>query len=201
MPITNLDRSGAFGASDASTMMRNWGTKTFKEWWMVKTGIFPNPKLDNAGIRAGNFLEVPVLEALDIPGMKFGKEPFVYPHNEYLRVNLDGYTNDTIYEVKCVGKTSFEKYRKKPSKEHWRQCQVQMIASGMRFCKLVIYPLTDRDYTEDAFINPQIDASRILIHDIAFDEEFKAEFLDVLSYLSECLRHKILPDAGRRRRK
>jgi len=40
--ITNKDRSGWFGASDTSTIVGNYKTKTFKKWWLVKLGLSEN---------------------------------------------------------------------------------------------------------------------------------------------------------------
>lgn len=37
--IHNHDRSKWFGASDTSTIMGRWDTKTFERFWRVKLGI------------------------------------------------------------------------------------------------------------------------------------------------------------------
>lgn len=37
--IADQDRSGWFGASDASYIMGSWDTKSFERWWLQKLGL------------------------------------------------------------------------------------------------------------------------------------------------------------------
>jgi hypothetical protein len=202
MPITNLDRSGYFGASDTSTMLRNWDTKTFKDWWLVKLGIIENPLLDNKYIRAGNLLEIPILRSLNIPDMQFGTDPFygeAYIARK-LRINLDGYTEDTIYEVKCIERTRASKYRTKIPLEYERQCQVQMFGTGKRKCNLVVYSMSPHEYEEDFLMFSDINPDKIMIRPIEYSEKFiLEEYAPVLEYLTDCLEREMVPDPSKRR--
>lgn len=130
--IQSKDRSGYVGASDSSTVVGNWKTKTFEKWWLEKLGILVS-HLTSEAIKAGNNYERKILEALELPDMEYDKQIII----GRLRVNLDGNTADTIYECKTH---KADKEFKVP-KNYWRQVQVQMYASGLRKAYIVAYPL------------------------------------------------------------
>ena len=92
--ISDKDRSGYIGASDTDKVIGNWKTKTFEKWWMQKLGI-NRDHFNNKYTSAGTHYEHKILESLGIP-MEFDKQVVV----GRLRVNLDGNTEDCIFECK-----------------------------------------------------------------------------------------------------
>ena len=180
--ITDKDRSYYIGASDVSYVMGSWDTPTFAKWWMVKLGVLTNSFTTEA-MEAGNAYEHPILDALNIPGLQ--KDAQIIKGR--LRVNLDGSTDDCIYEVKTykAGKAF------KPTQNYIRQVNVQMYITGLRKAYIVSYGLTPEDYK--CHHNP-IDPRRITYHKIRYDRRFIAQFEKRLLYLSECLEEKKHPD-------
>lgn len=183
--IASQDRSGYFGASDTSTIVGNWNTKSFENWWMVKLGLKQH-HLVNEAIQAGNNYEHDILKALDIEDLEMDKQIII----DRLRVNLDGNTKDTIYEVKTHKTT--DKYEPfKVPKNYWRQVQVQMYASGLRNCYIVVYNLTDEDYKN--FFNP-IEKERIQFIKIDYDKDFiEQEYKPKLAILTEAIKKGVFP--------
>lgn len=176
--ITDQDRSGWFGASDTHYIMSNWNTKSWNDWWQVKLGLatgFPS----NMYMEAGNFYEHGILALLDIPNMELDKQ--VRIEELRLRVNLDGCTDDTIYEVKTYKATR----NFKVSKSYYQQVQVQMYATGLRKAKIVAYPLFEEDYLYPDYLN--LEKELVEIYEIEYDEEFISEYLTRLSILRDYL--------------
>lgn len=130
--IQSQDRSGYIGASDTSMVVGNWQTKTFEQWWLEKLGL-NKKQLNTEAIKAGNNYEHKVLEALDIEALEMDKQII----KNKLRVNLDGNTDDCIYEVK----THNSNKEFKVSKQYWRQAQVEMYASNIFNLYIVAYEL------------------------------------------------------------
>lgn len=181
--IADQDRSGWFGASDTDKITGNWKTATFEKWWMQKIGI-NRDRIDNKFTLAGTHYEHRILESLDIP-MELDKQ--IILEDLLLRVNLDGNTEDTIFECKTY---RFEKGFKLPRK-YINQVQVQMFASGLRKAKIIAYGLTEGDY-ENFFHD--IDPERRIEFDIPYDERWINEaYLPKLKYLAECLREGRFP--------
>lgn len=180
--ITDKDRSYYIGASDVSYVMGSWDTPTFAKWWMVKLGVLTNGFTTEA-MEAGNAYEHPILDALNVPGLQ--KDAQIIRGR--LRVNLDGSTDDCIYEVKTykAGKAF------RPTQNYIRQVNVQMYITGLRKAYIVSYGLTPEDYK--CHHNP-IDPRRIAYHKIRYDRRFIAQFEKRLFYLSECLEEKKHPD-------
>lgn len=182
--IASKDRSGYFGASDTDKIIGNWKTKTWLTWWMQKIGI-NNDHFDNQYTLAGTHYEHRILESLGIP-MELDKQFIV--EELLLRVNLDGNTNDCIYECKT---TQAEKEFKMP-KKYINQVQVQMFASGIHRAKVVVYRLNCDDY--DNFFHP-IDPRRRFEEPIAYDEHWiNTVYLPKLRILADCLKRGVLPD-------
>lgn len=175
--IADKSRSEFFGASDTPYIIGNYNTKTFEKWWMQKIGI-NRDHFDNKYTLAGTHFEHRILESLGIP-MELDKQIII--EDLKLRVNLDGNTEDTIFECKSY---KHENGFKMPKKYIW-QVQVQMFASGLRKAKIVVYGLVEADY--DNFFRP-IDPSRRDEVVIAYDERWINEvFLPKLRYLAKCL--------------
>ena len=182
--IASKDRSGWFGASDTDYIIGNWETETFKKWWLTKLGII-NSNFQNKYLLAGTHKEHQILNSLQIPLLELDKQILI-PELK-LRVNLDGNTNECIFECKTH---SVEKPFKVPIK-YKRQVWVQMFASGFRQAKIVSYGLTESDY--DNFFLP-IEKNRRSITDIPYNEKFiNEEYLPKLKYLARCLEKGILP--------
>ena len=175
--IADKDRSGYFGASDTDKIVGNWKTKTFEKWWMQKIGI-NRDHFDNKYTLAGTHYERRILESLDIP-MEFDKQ--IILEDLKLRVNLDGNTEDTIYECKTY---KWEKGFNIPRK-YIQQVQVQMFASGLRKAQIIIYGLTEGDY-DNYFhkIDPERRGAIVLTYDETWINEV---YLPKLKYLAECL--------------
>ena len=180
--ISSKDRSGWFGASDVDYIVGNWTTKSFLKWWMTKLDLHHN-NFENISMNAGTNKEHQLLEYLGIPCFdKQIKLPSIK-----LRVNLDGNSVDTIYEVKTH---SAEKPFKVPLK-YKRQVWVQMYATGMRKAYIVAYGLKEEDY-KNYFL--PIDKDRLQEIPIEYNDDFiQNEFLPKVKYLANCLEKGCLP--------
>ena len=128
--IQSKDRSGYIGASDTSYVVGNWNTKSFDNWWLEKIGIRTN-KLNTEALMAGNNYEHKILEALEIPNLEMDKQIII----NKLRVNLDGNTDDCIYEVK----THNANKEFKVTKQYWRQAKVEMYESKIKDLYIIYY--------------------------------------------------------------
>jgi hypothetical protein len=173
--IADKDRSFFIGASDTDKVIGNWGTKTFEKWWMQKLGI-NRDTFSNKFTDAGTHYEHKILEPLGIP-MEFDKQVII----GRLRVNLDGNTDDCIFECKTY---QFAKGFKLPQK-YINQVQVQMYSTGIKRAKIVVYGLVEGDY--DNYFHP-IDKSRLMVFDIEYDEKWiNKVFLPRFRILEQCL--------------
>ena len=182
--IASQDRSYYIGASDVEKVVGNWKTKTWHKWWVQKLGI-DNAHFDNVYTLAGTHFERRILESLCIP-MEFDKQ--IINEELRLRVNLDGNTDDCIYECKTFVN---EKGFKVPQK-YIRQVQVQMFASGIHKAEIVAYGLEEEDYNN--FLRP-IDADRVHRFIIPYNPEWiEKEFLPKLLILRDCLERGVFPD-------
>lgn len=180
--IKSHDRSYYIGASDTSYVVGNWTTKSFEKWWGEKLGIYSND-FTNVYMQAGTFLEHRILDAINLPLLEKDNQII----KGRLRVNLDGNTKDTIYEVKTYGvDKSF-----KVSKTYREQVQVEMYAFGYKKAYIVSYGLTDADYNN--FYLP-IDLKRLDLHPIEYNEEFIRDvYIPRFDYLSDCLDKGVFP--------
>lgn len=174
--IISQDRSYFIGASDTSMVVGNWKTKTFEKWWLEKLGIYKSD-LKTEAMQAGTNFEHKILDALNIEELEKDKQII----KGRLRVNLDGNTENCIYEVKTHKKGK----KFKVSKQYWRQAQVEMYASGIHNLKIVSYGLNENDYKN--FYN-NVNKDEIEFFEIEYDENFiKKEYLPNFEILSKCL--------------
>lgn len=179
--IASKDRSYYIGASDTSYVVGNWNTKSFDRWYGVKLGIY-SMDYSNDAMKAGTAYEHKILESL---GKRIEMDRQIIQGR--LRVNLDGNTDTTIYEVKTY---KLEKGFK-VSKGYYRQVQVEMYATGLRKAYIVAYGLLEEDYRN---FYRDIDESRLSLHEISYDENFIQQiYLPRLRYLSQCLEKGIFP--------
>jgi len=177
--IRSKDRSGWFGASDTSIIMRNWDTKTFCLWWLEKCGLRVN-SFSNLAMKTGTSYEHKILDFLGIQS----RDKQIKIRKYRLRVNLDGDTKDTVHEVK----THLKGF--KVSKAYWQQAQVERFATGK---KVVIdaYKLSEEDYFN--YFN-EIDGDRIQRIPIEYDKAFiQNEYLPRLKCLKRCLKKGLFP--------
>lgn len=181
--ISSHDRSYYIGASDTSYVIGNWDTKTFEKWYNTKLGIYSMDFVNDAML-AGTYYEHRILDALNIWNMEMDKQIII----GRLRVNLDGNTDDTIYEVKTHGvENPF-----KVSKVYRCQAQVEMYAFNTKKLYIVSYGLEEQDYRN---YYRDIDHDRLGFHKIEYDADFiEKEYLPKFKYLSECLDKGIFPD-------
>jgi hypothetical protein len=180
--ISSHDRSYYIGASDTSYVIGNWDTKTFEKWYNTKLGIY-EMNFTNDAMLAGTHYEHRILDALNIFDLETDKQIII----GRLRVNLDGNTDDTIYEVKTYGVDKPFKV----SKAYRCQVNVEMYAFNIRKAYIVAYGLEDKDY--DNYYR-DIDNERLKLYPIEYDEDFiNNEYLPKLKYLSECLDKGIFP--------
>jgi hypothetical protein len=178
--ISSKDRSYYIGASDTSFVVGNWNTKTFEKWYGTKLGIYSMDYV-SLEMRTGTAYEHRILESLNIKGLEMDKQII----KGRLRVNLDGNTHDTIYEVKT------HKNVYKPPKEHREQVYVEMYGSDIRTAKIEAYALTEADYKN--FYN-DIETDRLTEFDIEYDEKFiNGVYLPKFNYLCECLDKGVWP--------
>lgn len=173
--IADQDRSNWFGASDTTTIIGKWTSKTFEKWWLQKLGIYTS-HFGNVFTLAGTHFEHPILESLNLP-MVLDRQ-ILLPELS-LRINLDGNTEDTIYECKTY-KDGNKFY---PSK-YEKQVQVQMFGSGLRKAFIVAYPLTEKEYNNFLL---DIDTAKIEFYIVEYDEQFIELYLKRLRYLADCL--------------
>ena len=180
--IASKDRSGWFGASDVNYIIGNWETKSFTNWWLEKAAFNSND-FTNDAMLDGTHYEHKILDFIKAPE----KDKQIRLPDVRLRVNLDGNSEDTIFEVKTY---RFEKGFKLPIK-YKRQVWVQLYASGLKKAFVVAYGLTDSDYRN--FFN-DIDADRLSYYEIAPNDAFiQDEFLPKLKYLAYCLDKGLFP--------
>jgi hypothetical protein len=183
--IASQDRSYYIGASETDKVLGNWKTETWLKWWMQKIGI-NNDHFNNVYTLAGTHYEHRILESLGFL-MDFDKQ-FI---NEELRlrVNLDGNTEDCIYECKTT-KEDISLF--KPPKKYINQVQVQMFGSGIRKAKIVVYQLVEEDY--ENFFRP-IDPRRRREIDVPYNEEWVNNvYLPKHLRLRDCLVEGVLPN-------
>lgn len=96
--IHDYDRSHWFGASDSKYIMAtSQSSKSWNDWWRVKCGVEKSSFFGNIYTKAGNTFEHSILQSF-VPHVVVDRQ-IIIPHLR-LRVNLDGNTEDTIYEVK-----------------------------------------------------------------------------------------------------
>lgn len=180
--ISNKDRSFYIGASDISFVVGSWTTKTFDKWFMTKAGLY---KMDfsNDAMKAGSAYEHRILESLNIQGLEMDKQVI----SGRLRVNLDGNTSNTIYEIKTY---KFENGFKVPKKYKQQVC-VQMYATGIKNAYIVAYGLVEDDYKN---FYRSIDKTRLSIHEVTYDSDFIDNvFLPKYAYIANCLDKGIFP--------
>ena len=186
--IKNQNRAFWFGASDTSTIMGNWDTQTFLDWWFVKLGYYSNNR-KSWKMDCGNILEIPIIREIEKQeGYKIhiGKHPYYKPFLR-LRCNYDGLTKDFVIEIKTTGKMFV-----KVPKNYWQQCQVLMCRKRRKKALLYAYEMADDDYANPYF--PNIDYNRIKSFVIDYDKEFiEQEYKPRLKYLARCLKQKKVP--------
>jgi hypothetical protein len=183
--IASQDRSYFIGASDVEKVIGNWKTKTWVNWWMQKIGI-NNSHFNNVYTLAGTHFEHRILESLGFP-IELDKQ-FI---NEdlRLRVNLDGNTEDCIFECKTT-KEDINEF--KMPKKYINQVQVQMFGSGIRKANIVVYQLTEDD--SENFFRP-IDPKRRKVEPIEYNEKWINEvYLPKHLILRDCLVKGVLPN-------
>lgn len=181
--ISSYDRSGYFGASDTDRIVGKRTSNTWNKWWLQKLGI-SSERFDNVYTLAGTHFEHRILESLGIP-MELDRQIIV--EDLRLRVNLDGNTDDCIYECKTY---KADKPFKMP-KKYINQVNVQMYASGLRHAKIVTYALEEKDYLN--FFG-EIDPVRRTVYDVPYDGHFINDvYLPQLRFLADCLKRGLLP--------
>lgn len=183
--IASKDRSYYIGASDTAYVVGNWSTLSFQRWYGTKQGFY-SMDFESDAMKAGTAYEHRILDSLNIPGM----EKDLQVISGRLRVNLDGNTQDAIYEVKTYAHNKGFRV----SKAYREQVQVEMYATGLRKAYIVAYGLEEKDYVN---YYRDIDHERISWHPIEYDQEFiEGIYLPRLCYLSVCLDRGIFPVAG-----
>lgn len=181
--IQSQDRSYYIGCSDTSMVVGNWTTKTFEKWWLEKLGLYKNTIKTDAML-AGASYEHKILDTLEIEGLEKDKQIII----GRLRANLDGNTNDCIYEVK----THNINKEFKVSKAYWRQAQAEMYAANIHRLFIVSYGLKENDYIN--YFNG-IDKNRIKMTPVNYDKDFiEKEYIPKLKTLSECLERGEFPN-------
>ena len=180
--IQSQDRSFYIGASDTSYVVGNWSTKSFEKWWLEKLGLYKN-ELKTEAMQTGTNYEHKILDALEIEELEKDKQIII----DRLRVNLDGNTDECIYEVKTYNVNK----EFKVSKQYWRQAQVEMYASRIYKLCIVAYGLNEIDYKN--YFN-KIDKNRLKFFEIQYDEKFiNKEYLPNLEILAQCLKEGSFP--------
>lgn len=184
--IASKDRGYYFGASDTDKIIGKWTSATWTKWWLQKLSINTD-NFENVYTLAGTHFEHRILESLGFP-MEFDKQ--VILEDLRLRVNLDGNTEDCIYECKTH---KADKPFKMPQK-YINQVQVQMFATGIHKAKIVVYGLEEADYNN--FFRP-IDKSRLQIFEIEYNPQWiENVYLPKLMVLVDCLKKGVFPEVA-----
>jgi hypothetical protein len=180
--IKSHDRSYYIGASDTNYVVGSWNTKTFDKWYGTKLGIYSQDFM-NEYMRAGTAYEHKILEFLNVPGMVMDSQKVI----GRLRVNLDGNTRDTIYEVKTyIHENGF-----KVSKQYLGQAMVEMYTYSIRNHYIVSYGLEQEDYNN---YYRDIDQKRLSFHPVTYDEKFINDiYLPRYETLCKCLDKGVWP--------
>lgn len=179
--ITSKDRSYYIGASDTAFVVGNWNTKTFEKWYGTKLGIY-SMDFVSASMRTGTAYEHRIIKALNIKDMETDKQVIT----GRLRVNLDGNTTDTIYEIKTTNSKPV-----KPYKEYINQVNVEMYGTGFRNAYIVLYEVTEAEY-KNYYL--EIDTERLYFFKVDYNEEFINNiYLPRFNHLSECLDKGVWP--------
>ncbi len=181
--IASKDRSGWFGASDVNYIIGNYSTKSFEKFWLEKIAL-SSFDFTNDAMLAGTHYEHKILDFIKVPE----RDKQIKIPELLLRVNLDGNSDDTIFEVKTY---RWEKGFKLPIR-YKRQVWVQLYASGLKKAYIVAYGLTDKDYIN--FFH-DIDAQRLSYFAIEPNEKWiHSTFLPCIGYLVDCYQKGIFPD-------
>jgi len=162
--IESKDRSYYFGASDTDKIVGKWGSRTWCKWWLQKLDI-NHDSFTNKYTDAGTHFEHRILKYLDIPDIELDKQIIIEPLR--LRVNLDGNTENCIYECKTYKYDTAKVW--KPPQKYINQVQIQMYASGIHNANIVAYGLVKKDY---ANYFSDIDDKRLSIHPVTYDEQW-----------------------------
>lgn len=184
--IADKDRSWWIGASDSSMVVGNWKTATFKKWWLEKLALRKND-INTKAMKCGNAYEGKILDAIGCD-----KDRQLLMPDLSLRVNLDGNTEDKIYEVK----THKAEKEFKVSKNYWRQAQVEMfafkeVAGVFPELFIVAYPLGEKEYLN---YFTEIDISKAQFIKVEYDEDFILnEYLPKLMHLKVCMERGAMP--------
>lgn len=182
--IASKDRSGYFGASDVDKVVGKWTSKTFEKWWLQKIGINTD-HFNNKYTLAGTNFEHKILDSLGIP---IEKDEQIIIEDLKLRVNLDGFYDGCIYEVKTFANDKGFKV----SKKYRDQVNVQMFAKRTRNAKIIAYGLLEEDY--DNFFN-EIEKDRRHEFNVEYNEKWiNTVFLPRLKYLARCLINGTFPN-------
>ena len=180
--IADNDRSGYFGASDVTMVLGNTNTKTFASWWCEKLGLAKH-HFKNDAMQAGTHYEHRIL---DFVGIVSKDKQFIIEELK-LRVNLDGNTDDCIYEVKTY---SYEKGFKVP-KKYRQQVQVQMYASKIYGADVVSYGLLPEDYNN--YLRA-VDPGRRKLIPVTYDPNWiEKVYLPKHMILCEALKRRAFP--------
>lgn len=181
--IASQDRTGWFGASDTDKIIGKWGSNSWNAWYLEKLGI-PQKRFETKQMNAGTHWEHKILESIS-PFIQKDKQ--VLLPDLCLRVNLDGNTDDCIFEVKT---TSNDKVFKMPQK-YINQVQVQMFATGIKKAEIIVYKLTEEEY-KNYFLT--VDKSRLIEKKVEYNPQFINEiYLPKLNILSDCIKQGIFP--------
>ena len=183
--ITDQDRVGYIGASDTRFVMMNWNTKTFQDWWAVKTGE-AEEYVDNIYTRAGRAYEGRILDYLEIE--ERDRQIII----GRLRVNLDGETKSHVVEIKTYQWLKGFRIPKNERKwDYWQQVQVEMYATNKDHAFLYAYGLLPSEYEEYG----EVDGNRLDVYDIDYDEAWiEEEYLPRFNYLAKCLTEGVNPN-------
>ena len=192
--ISSKSRALYIGASDASFVVGNWKTDTFRKWWQEKLGIDYTPKWSNRYTMAGTHYEPAILDTID--GVI--KDAQILLPDLRLRVNYDGIVEGDVIQIHEVKTYNAEKAFK-VSRAYWRQAQVEMYAAGRKYLKPVsltidAYPMTEEHY-RDYFL--PVDSALIESFPVKYDPVFiYDEYLPKLAYIKQCIDKGAFPEEG-----
>ena len=161
------------GISPWKTAYKLWLEKTKQEkaedisgQWQVQRGVENEPKA-----RAQ-------LELLE--GKSFPAQLFIHKEHSYMRVSLDGVNKETLIEIKCPGKKTFEEALSGIIPEYYMaQIQYQLYVSG---CEKAIYFCF------------QPESGRYARVDVAPDKEFQEKIAKAVTKFWDCVQKMEPPE-------
>lgn len=176
-------RAQGIGSSDVSAILGISPWMTALELWQIKTGEKEQRDLsNNFAVQRGVEYEPRVRNRLDLLFNKTFEPAFVVDKEfSFMRVSLDGKSENTIIEIKCPGRDTIEKAKLQVVPDHYMaQIQYQLMVTEATSC---IYACYDTKTEELATV--------VVLPDFEFQKQLREK---VKTFWLEHVEKKIPPE-------